>query len=207
MIPKVSMNKDQKSVSINNHFNIIDILLVDHSYLKECIETLRDEKIDKRVKFRRALSFLDALKKHSAGEKKAVYAPLEEYQVLRQIVLESEIEHKLFDTKVKNLSSKINNIKSLDDEMEAELNVLAEYVANHIYKEEHEMFPQMKRYIEKKMLNQMGYQFMVLRQFSEKDLTNYPSLKEEIPTVKKAVIPLRSFSNTAHEYFLNMGNR
>ncbi len=206
-MPRISMNKEQKSVSSNNHFNIIDILLVDHSYLKECIEDLTDEGLDKKLKFKRSLCFLDALKKHSAGEKKAVYAPLEEYEDLRQIVLESEVEHRIFDSKVKELSSKISNVKSLDEKMEAELRVLAEYVLTHINKEEKELFPELKRNIEKKMLNQMGYQFMVVRQFTGKDLTNYPSLKEEMPLVKKCIVPARNFSVTAHEYFGSMGAR
>ncbi len=200
-MPKAqNKKKEYISIATNNHFNIIDILLLDHSYLKDCIDILQIEGGDKKNKYKCAKSFLDALKKHSAGEKKALYAPLEDLKELKFQVLEKEIEHGIIDTKVKVLSKKLMGSKSLTIEMDAELHVLASLVERHVEDEEQLLFPLMKKVIEKEILNQMGYQFMVFRQFTEKDLAD-TDLKEEIPNIKKSESANRNFIQTTHEYF------
>ncbi|MGZ3789804.1 MAG: hemerythrin domain-containing protein [Bacteriovorax sp.] len=192
------MNREY-DISFNNHFNIIDILLLDHSYLKECVDVLMDDAEDKKVKLKYAKCFLDTLKKHSTGAKKALYAPLEEVKNFRSHILKSEIENGIVDAKVRTLSSNIAGARTLSEEMEAELKVLAEIVDIHLESEEAKLFPKMQNDIDSKILNQMGYQFMAIRQFSEKDLKD-SELRQEIPYVTSA-IPAQKFINTTHEYF------
>ncbi len=201
MAKKISRtnNNEYNPIKNNDHFNIIEILIFDHKYLKECIEILKDKEADKRKKTRYAKGFLDALKKHSMGEKKALYAPLKENREFRSHILEGEIEHAIVDAKVKALLPKLNRIQSLNDEMAAELKVLAELVEHHLEEEEDELFPKMKKNIDKEILNQIGYQFTVIRKFTEKDLED-SDLLEEIP-IKQSAIPFRQFVNTTHEYF------
>jgi hemerythrin-like domain-containing protein len=103
--------QNQEQISLNNHFNIIDLLTLDHSYLMECINVLKNKTADKKLKLKYARSFLDAFKKHSAGEKKALYAPLEEVGEFRTTILEYEIEHSIVDSKVKTLTSKLASIR------------------------------------------------------------------------------------------------
>jgi hemerythrin-like domain-containing protein len=196
-----SSSNEMESISKNDHFNIIEVLLIDHHYLKDCIEVFTDEEEDKKIKFKHAKGFLDALKKHSAGEKKALYSPLKDVKDLRLHILESEIEHGIVDAKVKMLTTKLAGMKSLSEDMEAEFKVLAELVEHHVDEEEDDLFPKLKKDIDPEILNQMGYQFMVIRQFSEKDLEDNPELKEEMPHFAKSAIPVRSFINTTHEYF------
>jgi hemerythrin-like domain-containing protein len=205
-MPKTKNTAQNEFISTNNHFNIIDILLLDHSYLKDCIEILKDEDEDKKTKLFHAKGFLDALKKHSAGEKKALYSPLEDVEDLHFNILESEIEHGIVDAKVKSLTPKIQKMRTLSEEMAAELKVLAELVEHHVQEEEDELFPKMRKDFSKEILNQMGYQFMVLRQFTEKDLRD-TDLQEEIPMVKKSAVSDRSFVITAHKYFSSRNNR
>ena len=205
-MPKTKTTEQNDTITANNHFNIIDILLLDHSYLKDCIEILKDEDGDKKKKLFHAKGFLDALKKHSAGEKKALYHPLEDVKDLHFNILESEIEHGIVDAKVKALTPKIQRMKSLSEEMAAELKVLAELVEHHVEEEEEELFPKMRKDFSKEILNQMGYQFMVYRQFTEKDLRD-TDLQEEIPMIKKSAVEMRNFVNTTHKYFSGKNHR
>jgi len=191
----------EDSIASNDHFNIIELLLLDHTYLKDCIDVLKDEDEESKVKMKYAKGFLDALEKHSTGEKKALYAPLQEVEDLRSHILESIIEHGIVDDKVKKLSKKLTSAKSLDEEMEAELKVLAEIVEHHVEEEEDELFPKMRKDIDAEILNQMGYQFMVLRQFTEKDLEDAPELIDEMEMVSQETIPVKNFMNVTHEYF------
>ncbi len=191
----------EDSIASNDHFNIIELLLLDHTYLKDCIDVLKDEDEESKVKMKYAKGFLDALEKHSTGEKKALYAPLQEVEDLRSHILESIIEHGIVDDKVKKLSKKLTSAKSLDEEMEAELKVLAEIVEHHVEEEEDELFPKMRKDIDAEILNQMGYQFMVLRQFTEKDLEDAPELIDEMEMVSQEAIPVKNFMNVTHEYF------
>lgn len=202
------INEDQNSISANNHFNIINILLLDHSYLKECIDVLKDEDETKKTKYKFAKSFLDTLKKHSAGEKKALYAPLEEAKEFRSMILKGKIEHGIIDTKVKTLTAKLAGMSSLNEIMEAEMIVLAEMVERHLEEEENELFPQMQEEIDRKLLNAMGYQFMLARQFTEKDLAFAHELKEEFSLIKNAPrIPTAQFLARTHDYFSNSINQ
>lgn len=172
-----------ETVSSNDNFNIVDILLFDHTYLKECIHILKDDNEDKKIKIKYGKSFLDALKKHTAGEKKALYAPLQDVKDLHSIILKSLIEHGIVDDKVKKLTIKFSSLRSLDDKMQAELKVLAEIVEHHLGEEEEELFPKIRENFKSEILNQMGYQFMLVRKFTKKDLVDSPKLWEEMEEI------------------------
>lgn len=169
----------------NNKFNITEILTMDHRYLKSCIKYLKDDDADKKTKLKYAKTFLDALHKHSEAEKKAVYAPLVKIEDLKKIILEGQIEHGITDAKVKMLTLKLTGLRSLSDELEMELKVLAELVEHHIEEEEDEMFPKIRKDLDKTILNEMGFQFMKLRGFTAKDLKDYPRLQKEVSGLRK----------------------
>ncbi|MBC7714614.1 MAG: hemerythrin domain-containing protein [Rhizobacter sp.] len=179
------MPMNMEEVTMNNKFNIVDVLMLDHKYLKECIKVMKDDEEDKKVKLRIAKGFLDALAKHSLAEKRAVYAPLLKVKDLRKDIIEGEIEHGIVDAKVKMLTVKLTGLRSLGEELEIEMKVLAELLEHHIKEEEEEMFPKMKKDLDKVILNEMGFQFMKLRNFSEKDLRHYPKLQKEVTGLKK----------------------
>lgn len=179
------MTVQMDEIMQNNKFNIVDVLLMDHRYLKDCIKYLKDDDEDKRVKLKHAKTFLDALHKHSEAEKKAVYAPCLKVKDLKMNILEGQVEHGITDAKVKMLIPKLTGLRTLSDEIEVELKVLAELVEHHIKEEEEEMFPKMKKDLDKTILNEMGFQFMKLRSFTVKDLRNYPKLQKEVSGIRK----------------------
>lgn len=179
------MTAQMEEIMQNNKFNIVDVLLMDHKYLKDCIKYLKDDDEDKRVKLKHGKTFLDALHKHSEAEKKAVYAPCLKVKDLKMDILEGQVEHGIADAKVKMLIPKLTGLRTLSDELEVELKVLAELVEHHIKEEEEEMFPKMRKDLDKTILNEMGFQFMKLRSFTVKDLRQYPKLQKEVSTIKK----------------------
>lgn len=185
--------------------SIIDLLLLDHQYLKECIEVLTDETKDKRQKLSIARGFLDAVQKHSMAERKAVYSPLESNEDLHFTVLEAEIEHGIIDQKVKSLKARLKRVRSLKDEQAAELKVLAELLKNHLMEEESEMFPRMKEAIDEEALKGMGAGFMRLRKLTPRDLTEYPMLESELIQWKDSVQKISSqFLSKMDKYMENM---
>ena len=179
------MKVDLDEISANNKFNIVDVLIMDHKYLKEGIKILKSDDADPRTKLKHAKTFLDALEKHSDAEKRAVYAPLIKVQDLKKDILEGQVEHGIADAKVRMLSVRLTGLRTLTDELEAELKVLAELIEHHIDEEEEEMFPKIRRDLDKTILNEMGFQFMKIRNFTAKDLRDYPKLQKEVTGLRK----------------------
>jgi hemerythrin-like domain-containing protein len=166
----------------NQPVNIVDLILIDHVYLKECIKILKDEDADPREKIKFANGFMDALGKHSEAEKKILYATLEKVNDLHFDILEGEVEHGITDAKVKLLKPKFAKAKvgDMKEELGAEIKVLAELVEHHIKEEESEMLPKVKRDIDSSILEKLGAQFMKLRKWTEKDLESSPKLQTEL---------------------------
>ena len=100
-------------------------------------------------------------------------------------ILEGKVEHGIVDSKTKMLIKKLTGLRTLSDELEVELKVLAEIVEHHIKEEEDDLFPKLKKDLDKTILNEMGFQFMKLRNFTKKDLQDYPKLQEEVSSIDK----------------------
>lgn len=179
------MTVNMNEIMQNNKFNVIDVLLMDHRYLKECIKCLKDDDEDKKIKLKYGKTFLDALHKHSEAEKKAVYAPLVKIKDLKFEIMEGQIEHGIIDAKVKMLIPKMTGLRNLSEELEVELKVLADLVDHHLKEEEEVMLPKIKKDLDKTILNEMGFQFMKIRNFTTKDLKNYPKLQQEVSGLRK----------------------
>lgn len=184
------------------HINIVDLILMDHRYIKECVEVLRDEKADKKKKLSYAKGFIKILALHSLAEKKSVYTPLVSNQELHFNILEAEIEHGIVDQKVKLLKNKIIYSRYLTDEMEAELKVLAELVKHHIVEEESEFLPKLKEEIDDESLVQMGAHFTKLRKLTPKDLQAYPLLQNELIQWKDSIQKVSSEFLTKMDKFV-----
>ena len=179
------MLKDITHFTENNNFNIAEILLLDHRYLKECIKILKSDHSNKEKKLKIGRCFLDAVRKHSKAEKKAVYTAVENFEDLHFIVLEGQCEHGIIDAKVKSLIPKLTHVRALSEELEVELKVVAEILEHHIREEERDMIPKIRKDLKQSLLNEMGFEFMKLRNFTEKDLGGYPKLKGEVELLSK----------------------
>lgn len=176
------MQNISEEIATDNSFNIVDILLIDHSYLKECINVLLNNHADLHEKLFYSRTFLDTLKKHSTSEEKTVYDSLSDMDEFRKNILEGEVEHSMIKRKYQTLIPRLAHMKNIDDITEVEIKVLAKIVKQHIEEEEIELFPKMLNTLDTAILNEIGFQFMILRRFTPQDLENYPELQKEIYT-------------------------
>jgi hypothetical protein len=174
------MQSTSEEISMNNEFNIVDLLMIDHRFLKECISTIVDKKTDKSTKLASVNKFLEVLKKHSEAEGKTVYDSLADMEILRTFILEGEVEHEIIKNNINALLPKVSILRFLDDQTELEVKVLAKFVEYRLKQEEKDIFPKIRKYLDSSILNEIGFQFMIMRKFSAKELKNNPVLQREI---------------------------
>lgn len=187
---------------IIQELSVVDLILIDHRFLKECINILTNEDADKRMKLTVAKEFMDAVTLHSSVEKEAIYTPLEKIDELHFKILEAGIEHGIVDEKIKTLRMKVMQARSLRDELEAELKVLADLVKHHLMEEESELLPRMQKVMDEETLREMGVEFMKLRKFSAKDLRDYPHIQDELIQWKDSIQKVSSEFLTKMDKFV-----
>lgn len=185
--------------------DVVDLILMDHKILKKGIAILTDDDADKKTKLAAAQEFLAAVHDHSLAEKRAIYTPLESNEELHFNILEAEIEHGIVDQKVKMLKGKLSRVRTLKDELEAELKVLAELVKHHLQEEESEMLPKMKEAVDDQTLIELGAAFMKLRKWSNEDFGEFPQLSDELIQWKDSVQKVSSkFLSKMDKYVENL---
>lgn len=173
----VSRKENQSEIK---NINIIDMILLDHRSIKECIEVLSSDTTTKTRKLDVAKVFFEFMIKHIATEEKIVYSQMESDEKFHFNVLEFKVEHGMVSQKIKDLRSKVMRARTLKDEVEAELKVLAQLVKTHIKEEESDFLPKMQELLDEASLIQMGEGFMKLRKLSPKDLRDHPHLQDEL---------------------------
>lgn len=174
------MQNISEEIATDNSFNIVDILLIDHSYLKECIEVLTVNGKNKQEKLFYSRTFLDTLKKHTNAEQRTVYESLAEMDEVRMNILEAIAGNSMTKFKYQTLIPRLNKMKVLDDMTEAEMKSLAELVKHQITEEENKLFPKMRDNLDAAILNEIGFQFLILRKFTPQDLKDFPEIQKQI---------------------------
>lgn len=176
----MARRKGMTQEQLTKELSIIELLLFDHQCLKRCISILTDHHASKPKKLSLAKEFLDCLHKHSVAEQKSVYKVLENHEELHFTILEAEVEHEMMNHKARHLKSKLLRIRSLSDETEAELKVLADLVRNHLREEESGMLPMLNAVIDDATLKELGADFLRLRKLTREDMDDYPILLNEL---------------------------
>lgn len=185
--------------------NVIDLILIDHRFIKECVETLTNPDADKHLKLTVAKGFFEAFHQHSDAEKQIVYSRLEGLENFHFNILEASVEHANVVEKMKLLRPRIAHAKILRDELEAELKVLGEMVRQHIKEEESELLPKMSGELDDETLRTMGEGFMKARKMTPHDLENYPQLQDELVSWKDDVQKVSSqFLSKMDRYVENL---
>jgi len=169
----------------SNLFNILDLLVMDHNYQKKCCLVLKDAHVDKKLKASYARSLVDTLLHHTKAEEQAVYNILKMSGIFSPIITESEVDHKIINSRFNLLMPKINSEEELDDETETELKVLSKFIENHLKTEEKDLFRLMKKNLNQKILNEMGHEFFRLRNYTPKDLEDHPELQAQLAKDKR----------------------
>jgi hemerythrin-like domain-containing protein len=196
---------DRTQASPEGEADIVELLLLDHRPIKDCIEILISPKKNKKEKLAVARDFLNYVHDHSQAEKKTVYKLLEKNEELHFLILEAMAEHAMVDKEVRSLRTKLARARSLRDEVEAELKVLAELVQKHILEEESEMLPKIKSEFGEQELKDIGMEFMKARKLDQTMLTDFPELQEELIQWKDSVQEISSrFLSRMDKYVDNL---
>lgn len=167
------MQNISEEIARDNSFNIIEILLVDHTYF-------RNPDTDKAEKIFQLRVFLDTVNKHISAKEKTVYDSLDDMDEVRAIIYEGKVELAVLGRMNEHLIPRLEKMKNLDDVTEAEIKVFAKILKGHLDAEEQVLLPLLQEHLDAGILNEIGFQFMILRNFTPEELEQYPDLRREI---------------------------
>lgn len=130
----------------------LELLKQDHEKVKQLFEQAEaaEEDKEKRKIFKEIKKELET---HTRIEESVFYPAMQEYEELKDIVLESIEEHK----QVKKLLREIDKLGKTSDKFEPKLRVLQENVEHHAEEEEEgKMFPKIRQLVDSAELHEMG---------------------------------------------------
>lgn len=133
--------------------NALELLKTDHrkvAGLFAKVEATESEKQHEQL-FEKIKTELET---HTHIEETILYPMLEQYEELKDLVLEAYEEHK----QVKTLIREIEHLTDGSERFDAKLKVLGENVDHHVEEEENEMFPKVKKLMQTQQLEKLGEQ-------------------------------------------------
>jgi hemerythrin superfamily protein len=130
----------------------LELLKHDHETVKELFEqaeAAEDDK-EKRKMFKEIKKELDT---HTRIEESIFYPAMQEFEELKDMVLESIEEHK----QVKKLLREMDKLGKTSDKFEPKLKVLQENIEHHAEEEEEgKMFPKIRKLVDSAQLQELG---------------------------------------------------
>lgn len=117
--------------------DVISLLKADHREVEEMFEKFEGSETSEEDKEEYVEAICEALTVHARLEEEIVYPAFREAGVDALTMDEAKIEHASF----KQLVEDLEGASSDDEECEARMKVLSEYVKHHVKEEENEMFP------------------------------------------------------------------
>lgn len=143
--------------------NALDLLREDHEKVSELFAQIEEAKNSSEQQ-RLFEKIRTELETHTHIEETAFYPVLEEYEELKDMVLEAYEEHK----QVKTLLREISTLTTDSEKFEAKIAVIKENVEHHVDEEENDMFPQIEQLIEEPELERLGEELeMAKKDFSK----------------------------------------
>jgi hemerythrin superfamily protein len=130
----------------------LELLKEDHQRVKELFE--RGQKTDDKKQQRQIFKEIKAeLETHARIEETIFYPAMEEYEELKDMVLESLEEHKQMKTVLRELAK----LSTTSEKFKPKFKVLKDDVEHHAEEEEEgKMFPKIRTLIKKDELEQLG---------------------------------------------------
>lgn len=153
----------------------LKLLKQDHEKVEELFDEVC-ELSERAHKQRRMLAdrICDELEVHATVEEKIFYPSVRNAdEEVGDLVLESFEEHAL----VKKLVSEIRHTEESDERFMAKIKVLREMVMHHVEEEQDELFPKVKKAMEKRQLEEMGERIEQMKMRPEGEV-------EEMPTAR-----------------------
>jgi iron-sulfur cluster repair protein YtfE (RIC family) len=129
----------------------LDLLKEDHKKVSELFKQV--EATEEEAKHQQLFEKIKVeLETHTFIEEKVLYPMFEQYEELKDLVLEAYEEHK----QVKTLLREIDKLAEGSERFDAKLKVMGENVEHHVDEEENEMFPKVRKLIGKQQLERLG---------------------------------------------------
>jgi iron-sulfur cluster repair protein YtfE (RIC family) len=100
------------------------------------------------------------LETHTFIEETVLYPLLEQYEDLKDLILEAYEEHK----QIKTLIREIERLSEGSERFDAKLKVMGENVEHHVEEEESELFPKVKKLIGNQQLERLGRDLQTAKQ-------------------------------------------
>ncbi len=158
----------------------IELLMADHRKVEQLFDEFESQKDDTEAKSGIAERICNALKVHAQVEEELFYPWVAE-QVDdddQEMVEEAKIEHQ----SAKDLIAKIEACDPDDDQYDALVKVLSEYIKHHVKEEEQEMFPQVASKADE--LDELG-QEIAARKAELKEEMGIEEEDDEAPPAKR----------------------
>lgn len=139
-------------------------LKADHKTVKDLLKQLEDT--SERATKKRNILF-DKLKNeiqlHTKVEEKLLYPRMKQEKITTSLVLESYEEHHLVD----HIITEIESTDFSDPVWKAKLTVLKENLLHHIKEEETDLFPKVKKVLDKNLLLNLGKEMDVVKKMNQ----------------------------------------
>ena len=143
--------------------NALDLLSEDHKKVKELFEEAENAEGKEQQKLFDQIK--QELETHTRIEETIFYPAVQQYEELKDMVLESLEEHK----QVKTLLKEMDGLAADSDKFEPKLKVLMENVEHHAEEEEEgKMFPQLRDLMDEQELEDLGAELDAAKQRGQK---------------------------------------
>lgn len=136
--------------------DVIQLLKKDHKMVQKMFKEFEDLSGSRGAQKKSALvdQIRKALTVHAQVEEELVYPAFQENRSMKDLLSEAKEEHQV----AKYLLSGLEEMQSGDEQYDAKVKVLCEYVMHHVKEEEKEMFPQAQKRLSSKRLEALGEQ-------------------------------------------------
>jgi hemerythrin superfamily protein len=134
--------------------DVIQMLKKDHKMVQRLFKEFADLSGNRGAQKKSALvdQICQALTVHAQVEEELVYPAFQEHRALKELVCEAKEEHQV----AKQLISSLEQLQPGDEQYDAKVKVLCEYVSHHVKEEEKEIFPQAQKRLSSKRLAALG---------------------------------------------------
>lgn len=130
----------QEKAMTDKPLDVIALLKADHRQVEEMFKECGAANATAAAKEKLAEDICEALTIHAQLEEEVAYPAFREAGVDARTMHEAEIEHATFEPLVEDLE----DMQAADEQFDATVKVLSEYVKHHVKEEESEMFPKVK---------------------------------------------------------------
>ncbi len=141
---------------------VVEVLKHDHRMVEELFAKLEKAKGSSR-KLKVFKTLKEEFMKHAAAEEKILYPRMKEVQELRDFAFEADEEHAL----AKYLFNELESVEPGSEVWDAKCLVLKELIEHHVEEEEDEIFPKLKKELERDELLALGDDIKVYKEQPE----------------------------------------